>query len=97
MTKRFIPLRKKVSPVLRKYHVRTCAVFGSFARGEETKKSDIDFLIDPSSSMTLFDLVGLQQDLEDATGRDVDVVTRRSLHPLIKANILRDAMMIYEA
>lgn len=97
MTKRLLPLARIVRPILKKYHIKKCAIFGSVARGEETKKSDIDFLIDPPSTMTLFDLSGLHDDLAKATHRSVDVVTRRSLHTLLRPHVLRDAITIYEA
>ena len=90
-------LAKKIRPILLKYRVKQCAVFGSVARGEATKFSDLDLLIDPAARMTLFDLSGLQQELVARIDGPVDVVTRRSLHPLLKKNIMRDAVTIYEA
>lgn len=59
-------IRKKAIPILRKSGVARSAVFGSVARGEATKKSDIDFLIEFEGKKTLFDLVGLKLALEDA-------------------------------
>lgn len=87
---------KRIRPILRKYRVRRCAVFGSVARGEERKNSDLDLLIDPPSTMGLFTLVGLQQDIEQAIGRRVDVGTFRSLHASVKKNAMKDAIVIYD-
>lgn len=89
-------LAKKLQPILLKYRIRECAVFGSVARNQATQSSDLDLLIDPPARMTLFDLSGLRQELSDKIDRPVDVVTRRSLHPTLKKNILRDAIKIYE-
>lgn len=60
------------------------ALFGSFARGTQTKSSDIDILIDSDSGFNLLDLIGIEQELAELLGRKVDVVTRRSLSPHFK-------------
>ena len=88
---------KRIRPILRKYRVRRCAVFGSVARGEQRKDSDLDLLIDPPSTMGLLKLIGLEQDIEKAIGRDVDVGTFRSLRSSIKENVMKDAIVIYES
>lgn len=46
--------------------------------------------------MTLLDMVGLKQSLENKTRRSVDVVTYKSLHPLLKKRILKEQVMLYE-
>lgn len=90
-------IKKKAVPILRKSGVVRSAVFGSVARGEVKKKSDIDFLVEFAGKKTLFDLVGLKLALEDAFKRKVDVVTYDSLrHPLLKKYILKDQKLIYE-
>ena len=58
-------IRKKAVPILKKSGVARSAVFGSVARGEAKRKSDIDFLIEFEGKKTLFDLVGLKLALED--------------------------------
>ncbi len=87
-------IRKKFRPILRKAHVKRSAIFGSFARGEARASSDVDILIDPPARMTLIGLVGLEQDLSEAIGRKVDVVTFRSLHPLFKKRVERDMVTL---
>lgn len=91
------PFVKSIRPVLRKYQIRKCAIFGSVARGEGTKRSDLDLLIDPPPRMTLFDLVGMEDDLKQAVGRKVDVVTFRSLEGPFKRRALKDAVVVYES
>lgn len=56
-------------------------LFGSFARGDATADSDLDFLVEFEEDRTLLDLAGLRLDLREASGRDVDVATPGSLHP----------------
>lgn len=89
-------IRSRSLPVLRRYGVRKAAIFGSFARGENRKKSDVDMLIDPPSTMGLLALIGLQQDLEERLKREVDVVTYNGLHRRIRDRVLGEQVIIYE-
>lgn len=61
-------IKKKVVPILKRQGVIKAAVFGSFARGEETKNSDIDFLMKITKNKTLFDLIQLKLELEKNSG-----------------------------
>lgn len=83
-------------PVFQKYRIRKASLFGSYARGEATGESDVDFLIDPPEKMTLFDLAGMKLELEKTLHKTVDVVTYNSLHPLLKTYILTDQKLLYE-
>ena len=87
---------KIAKPILRKSGVKKAALFGSAARGEMHKKSDIDFLVKMAKDKSLLDIVGLKLDLEGALKKKVDVVTYDSVHPLLKNAILREQKLIYE-
>lgn len=91
-------IKNKVVPVLRKNDVRKAALFGSFVTGEQTQESDVDILVEfkDTENKTLLDLVGLQLDLEDVLNRKVDVLTYRSIHPLLKEYILKEQEVLYE-
>lgn len=67
-------------------------IFGSVARGDETGKSDIDFLVAMEPDRNLYDLVGLQQDIENLLGRKADVITENSINRYLKERILREAV-----
>lgn len=69
-------------------------LFGSVARGEDRSGSDIDILVDPLPGATLFDLGGLQIDLESILGRRVDLVTPAELPPRFRARVLEEAVPI---
>jgi len=71
-------------------------LFGSFARGEEKRGSDVDILVEMPEGSTLFSLVGLKLDLERKIGRKVDLLTYRSIHRFIKKYIIKDAIKIYD-
>ncbi|MBI5817071.1 MAG: nucleotidyltransferase domain-containing protein, partial [Candidatus Yonathbacteria bacterium] len=68
----------------------------SFARGDNTKNSDIDILVKLKNGKTLFDLIELKMLLEEKLDRKVDVLTYRSIHPLLKKTILLEQKVIYE-
>ena len=80
-------------PMARRGVVRA-GVFGSFARGEATGSSDVDFLVEFEPGRTLLDLAGLRLDLCDALGREVDVATQGSLHPGLRERILREVVPV---
>jgi hypothetical protein len=69
-------------------------VFGSVARGEADEKSDIDFLVEMEPGRSLFDLGGIQYELEQLLGRPVDVVTERGLKPRIRGRVLQEAVLL---
>lgn len=71
---------------------RNVRVFGSAARGTATSESDIDLLVAMEPGRSLFDLVGLGQDLEDILRRRVDVVSERGLSPYLRDKILSEAI-----
>ncbi|MFH1442019.1 MAG: nucleotidyltransferase family protein [Candidatus Omnitrophota bacterium] len=87
-------IRKKILPVLWHYDVVKAAIFGSFARGEFKKNSDIDILVKFKGSKSLLDLAGLKITLEELLHKQVDVVTYNSLHPLLKDRILQEQKVI---
>ncbi len=89
-------IKNKAMPVLKRQGVTKAAVFGSFARGEEKKSSDIDVLVKLSKNKTLLDLIGLKLELEEKLGRKVDIVEYAALNPHLKKNILNEQKIIYE-
>lgn len=87
-------IENKILPVLRKYHVRRASLFGSVVRGEITEASDIDILVELPETASLLDLAGLKIDIEELLGRNVDVLTYDSLHPLLRDRILSEQVAI---
>jgi hypothetical protein len=88
-------LKEKRNEILRvaaRYGARNVRVFGSMARGEADEKSDIDFLVEMEPGRSLFDLGGLQYELERLLGCPVDVVTERGLKARIRERVLREAV-----
>ena len=71
---------------------RNIRVFGSVARGEDDKTSDIDFLVDMEPGKSLLDLGGLLMDLQELLGCPVDIVTERGLKTRLRDRILQEAV-----
>lgn len=71
-------------------------LFGSRARGDATPESDWDILVDLKEKVSLFDLVNLQLELEDAVGQKVDVISSGGVRPRIWPYINADKVLIYE-
>jgi predicted nucleotidyltransferase len=71
-------------------------LFGSYARGKANAASDIDILICPDKTLSLFTIGGYKSDLEKMTGKSVDVIPENSLDPLVKPYVQNDLMVVYE-
>lgn len=88
-------LEKVIVPVLRRNDVVKAGIFGSFARGDAKKASDIDILIEvKAKKFSLFDLVGLELELKKILGRDVDLLTYNGIDPLLRDRILKEEVRI---
>jgi uncharacterized protein len=86
-----VRIRPIILGIAKEYGATNIRIFGSFARGEQTKRSDVDLLVDLPKGMSLLDHAGLQVDLEEALGRSVDVVPADSIKPLLRDRILTEA------
>jgi len=87
-------IKSAVLPILKKYGVLKSALFGSFASGEQNKKSDVDILVKMPRGSSLFELVDLRFELKDKLKRDVDLVTYESVHPRLKDKIMASSTSI---
>lgn len=86
-----------VADFCRRHRVREFALFGSVLRDDFTPESDVDVLIDflPGTRITLFGLSDLQTELETMFRREVDLVMKPSLHPVIAADVLATRQVLY--
>ena len=85
-------LRPAVLEVAQRYGASNLRVFGSVALNQEHEDSDLDLLVDLPPSQSLLALVGIGQELEQLLGCPVDVAEPDSLHPLIRSEVLQQAV-----
>ncbi|HEU5252094.1 MAG TPA: nucleotidyltransferase family protein [Solirubrobacterales bacterium] len=85
--------REDITRIAAAHGARNVRVFGSVPRGEATSTSDLDLLVEMSEGRSLFDLVALGDELEEALGIDV-VVTEGSLSPYLRDRILAEAVAL---
>ncbi|KJU82576.1 DNA polymerase beta domain-containing protein [Candidatus Magnetobacterium bavaricum] len=88
-------LKQKIVTLLKPHGVRSIAIFGSYARGEETSASDLDILVEFSAKKTLFDIVGIEQELSETFGISVDLLTERAISPYLVDRIKKELVFIY--
>jgi len=91
-------LEEKLAEICQKNDIVFMAVFGSFVRGEEKKKSDIDIAIEfeGNSGKSLLDLVRIENELSKTFKRKVDLGIFSSLNPYIMEDVKREMQVIYE-
>lgn len=77
-----------------RYSVRNIRVFGSFARGETGPDSDLDLLVEYVPGHGGFAFIDFCQQVEELLHRKVDVVTEKSLHPIIREKVLAQALPV---
>ena len=84
----------------RKWRIRELSIFGSALRDDFGPESDLDFLVsfEPETSLDLFDLLDMKEELEARHGRTVDLIEKEALrNPWRKREILRTREVIYAA
>ena len=83
--------------VCRKNQVEFLGVFGSAARGEDRKDSDVDVLIrfSPKLKVGYFKLYDIEQEISQGFGRRIDLVTQDALSPYIKDRVYSELQPIY--
>ena len=78
----------------REFHVEKIGVFGSYARGDQKKRSDIDFLVMFDEPVSYLDLGGLKIFIEEITGLESHVVPSYNLRPEFRDNVLKEVKYI---
>ena len=87
-------IRQKVIPILKEAGISRSSLFGSYVRGQQHDKSDIDLLVEYPEKATLFDVGELKYNLEEALGKSVDLVGYNLIKPRLKEYILSEQLQI---
>ena len=92
-------IREIAVPIAKRHQLRQLSLFGSYARGEATTQSDLDFWADVPDGFGMFQMSALQDDLENAFHKQIDVVTPGmlddSLSTDLARNMLEDEVILY--
>lgn len=86
--------QQKIQELAQQFGMKNVRIFGSVAKREDTDNSDLDVLVEASPTTTLFDIFGLQIELEELLNLKVDVVTNNSLPPKFKDEVLHYAIAL---
>ncbi|MGH6885520.1 MAG: nucleotidyltransferase family protein, partial [Geminicoccales bacterium] len=94
---RVLATLRQRAPKLRALGITRVSLFGSSARGNVGPKSDVDLLVelDPESHFSLFELLDLQEDLQELLGRPAHFAFSSKLRPWLRDEILAEAIPIY--
>ena len=76
------------------FHVEKIGVFGSYARGDQKKRSDVDFLVSFDKAINYIELAGLKIYIEEITGLKSDVVPSHNLRPEFLENVYKEVVYI---
>lgn len=87
-------LKEHKKEICDKYSVREIGVFGSYARGEQRKGSDVDILIEFEETPDVYQLIDLEDYLRKILKKKVDVVRKRAIRPELKSIILKEVVNI---
>lgn len=86
--------RHDIRRIASRFPVANPRVFGSVLHGDDAEGSDLDLLVDALPGTTLFDLGGLQVELEDLLGVPVDLLTPGDLPPKFRGVVLAEALPV---
>ncbi len=89
-------IKKKTTPIFKENDIEYAGLFGSHIHGTARSDSDVDILIRFSKPKSLFDLIGLQQELSKRLDKKVDLVTERALSKYFRDEVIKEAQTIYE-
>lgn len=87
-------LREHKPELKEKYNVKEISIFGSYIRGDETNKSDLDILVDFTQPIGLIKFIGLEEELEDILGINIDLVPKKGIKVDLKESILKEAVEV---
>lgn len=89
-------LKRHKRELKKRYRLKEMGIFGSYVRGENRKESDLDLLVEfeEGAKLSLLDLAGLEQELSDLLGINVDLVEKRCLKPHIGEQILKETVYL---
>ena len=90
-------IRTKIRPICEQYKIEKVWLFGSYARGEAREDSDVDLHMKAPKGIGLFGLSGIYADLEEALGKEIDLITRiPEENKIFRRYVERDEILLYD-
>ena len=83
-------IERKIIPLLKKHNVSRAGIFGSYARGEQNKRSDVVILVEVNKDMGLIEFISFKMLLEKAIKRKIDLVEYQTIRKELKDRILNE-------
>ena len=87
-------IRNNMPYLQEKYRVKSIGLFGSYIRGEQKERSDVDMLVEFDHPVTLLEFVALENILNEMIGKKVDLVMKNALKPRIGERILKEVVYV---
>jgi len=87
-------LKEHKAEVVQRYRVREIGIFGSFVRGEQKRRSDVDILVDYEGVPDLFEFINLERYLQRLLRKKVDLVRKAAIRKELKGRILKEVVYI---
>ena len=89
-------IQKAVVPIACFFGIKRLYLFGSYAKGTANEKSDIDLLVEKGKPMSLLQLSGMRQMVEEALKLSVDLVTTAGIEDNFRKEIAGTEILLYE-
>ena len=88
-------IKERIKPIMTKHNIKEIYLFGSYARGEANRNSDVDIYCESGDLASLYDEVNFKEELENALGKKVDVVTIGSeMHEYFRKQLEEDMIKL---
>jgi len=89
-------IKEKIISILNKNNIKKAFLFGSYARGEMRKESDLDLILEFPEGFSLLDHVALENELSTLLNIKVDILSVKGISPYLKDEIMKDVVVIFE-
>ena len=87
---------KIITSTLEGYGVKKVAVFGSYARGDVRRGSDIDLIVEFEGRKSLLDIAKIERKLSEEVGIKIDLLTEKSISPYLIDRIRKEMVVLYQ-
>lgn len=91
-----LSIKNAIQPIAKEYGVKKIYLFGSYAKGKATEKSDVDLLIEKGKPMSLLKISGMRQAISETLNLSVDLLTTAGIEESFNKEIAGTEIVLYE-